>query len=91
MEIGDMVKIRECGSLPELVGGNAEVVEMQMQEFEKYCVYPIWAKMTSGERASKIYGFREDEVEILPKVGELQNINKRRKETMKKKVIFQKY
>jgi len=90
MKIGNAVKIRECDSIPELMGGSAEIVEMQMQEFEKYRVYPIWAKITSGERAGKIYGFREDEVEILPKADEPQDTSiKRREETMKKKVIEQ--
>lgn len=90
MKIGDAVKIRECDSIPELVGRNAEIVEMQMQEFEKCTVYPLWVKITSGERAGKIYGFREDEVEILPKGDEAQDTSiKRREETMKKKVIEQ--
>ncbi|GAH31976.1 unnamed protein product, partial [marine sediment metagenome] len=90
MKIGDEVKVRECDSIPELVGGDAEIVEMQMQEFEKYRVYPIWAKITSGERAGKIYGFQYDEVEILPKGDKAKDINnERREETMKKKVIEQ--
>ena len=67
MKIGDTVKIRYCNSIPELVGENAEIVDLQMQEFEKYRVYPIWAKITSGERADKIYGFRVGEVEIQVK------------------------
>lgn len=90
MKIGDIVKIRECNSLPELVGENAEIVDMQIQEFEKYTVYPLWVKMTSGERTGKIYGFREGEVEILPKAGETQGTsNKRREKTMKTKVVEQ--
>ena len=90
MKIGDAVKVRECDSIPELVGGDVEIVEMQMQEFEKYRVYPIWARITSGERAGKIYGFQYDEVEILPKGDKAKDINnERREETMKKKVIEQ--
>jgi len=90
MKIGDAVNVRECDSIPELVGGDAEIVEMQMQEFEKYRVYPIWAKITSGERAGKIYGFQYDEVEILLKGDKAKDINnERREETMKKKVIEQ--
>ena len=90
MKIGDAVKIGECDSIPELMGGSAEIVEMQMQEFEEYRVYPIWAKMTSGERAGKIYGFKYNEVEILPKGDKPKDINyERREETMKKKVIEQ--
>jgi len=61
-----------------------------MQEFEKYRVYPIWAKITSGERAGKIYGFKYNEVEMLPKAHEAQDISKeRRKDTIKTKVIEQ--
>ena len=67
MKIGNAVKIKECGPIPELVGGSADIVEMQIQESEKYRVYPIWVRMASGKYGGKIYGFREDEVEILPK------------------------
>lgn len=56
MKIGDMVKIRECDSLPKLVGENAEMLHMQ-----------IWVKMTSGERAGKVHVFRDGEVEEIPK------------------------
>lgn len=64
MRVGDAVRVRECGSMPEVVGEIAEIVEMQMQEYEKYRTYPVWAKMTSGELKGKIYGFRESEVEL---------------------------
>lgn len=70
MRIGDTVKIRECDSIPEVVGQNGEIVDMEIQHFAKYTVYPIWVKMTSGERAGEVYGFREGEVELLPKVSE---------------------
>ena len=66
MRVGDAVRIRECGSMPEVVGKNGEIVDMEMQQFAKYTAYPIWVKITSGERAEKVYGFREGEVELLP-------------------------
>jgi len=66
MRIGDIVKIRECTPMPEVVGESAEIVDMQIQEFEKYAVFPVWVKMTSGERKGKTYGFQYDEVEVLP-------------------------
>lgn len=71
MEVGDTVMIKECDLRPELVGENAEIVDLQMQEYEKYCQYPIWAKMTSGEHKGETYGFRYGGVEILPKGDEL--------------------
>ena len=90
MKIGHEVKVRQWDSIPEMVGGDAEIVRLQFQEFEKYRVYPIWAKITSGERAGKIYGFQYDEVEILPKGDKAKDINnERREETMKKKVLEQ--
>jgi len=68
MEVGDTVKIwhKKCDSRPEIMGENADIVDLQMQEYEKYRQFPIWVKMTSGEHKGKIYGFREHEVEILP-------------------------
>jgi len=89
MKIGDTVRIREC-PIAELVGGNAEIVEMQMQEFERYRLYPVWARITSGERAGKTYGFKYGEVEMLTKAHEVEGIkNKRREEIMKTKVLEQ--
>ncbi len=67
VKIGGVVEIKKCDSMPELVGEHGEIVEMQIQEFEKYTVYPVWVKVLSGERKSKIYGFQYDEVEVLPK------------------------
>ena len=78
MKIGDMVKIKECDSIPEAIGESAEIVDMQIQEFDKYAVYPLWVKMTSGERKGKIYGFQYDEVEVLPKVYEALEISAER-------------
>jgi len=90
MKIGDMVKIKKCDSIPEVVGANADIVDMQIQEFEKYTVYPLWVKVTSGERKGKIYGFGYDEVEILPKAYEAQIASKRGGvETVKTKVVEQ--
>ena len=92
MKIGDMVKISKCDSMPEVVGENARIVDMQIQEFEKYTVYPLWVKMTSGKRKGRIYGFQYDEVEIVPKAYEAQAINIEKKggtETVKAKVLAQ--
>ncbi len=92
MKIGDMVKIKECDSIPEAIGESAEIVDMQIQEFDKYAVYPLWVKMTSGERKGKIYGFQYDEVEVLPKVYEALEISAERAggaEIMKTKVAEQ--
>ena len=66
MRVGDIVKIKKCGPMPEVVGESAQIVDLQMQEFEKYRAYPVWVKMTSGERKDKVYGFHYDEVEVLP-------------------------
>lgn len=70
MRVGEIIQIRECGQKPEMVGQRAEVVELQMQEHERYRVYPIWAKLTTGPHAGKIYGFQEVEVETAAKVSE---------------------
>ena len=90
MRTGDTVRVKECASIPEVVGTSAEIVELQMQEYEKYRVYPVWAKVTSGERAGKVYGFRECEVELLPEVIEPQDATiSKEGEIMKTKVIEQ--
>ncbi len=67
IRIGATVKIKKCAPMPEVVGEKAEIVDMQIQEFDKYAVYPVWAKMLTGERKSKIYGFQYDELEVLAK------------------------
>jgi len=69
MKLGDMVRIRECDPIPEVVGEHAEVIDLQIQPYEKYRQYPIWAKMISGEHEGRVYGFHEGEVELLPTVG----------------------
>jgi hypothetical protein len=68
MRVGDTVKILKCESKPELVGKTAQIVDLQIQQYEKYRTYSIWAKMTQGERSGKIYGFREGEIEVLAPV-----------------------
>jgi ribosomal protein S17 len=69
---GDLVKIKQCLPIPEVVGEDAELVELQTQDFERYTAYPVWVKMLSGERKGKIYGFQYDEVEMLPKLPGVQ-------------------
>jgi len=89
MKLGDTVKIKEC-PIAELVGENADIVEMQLQEFEKYTLYPLWVEITSGEHKGKFYGFKYDEVEMLPKVYEAKDTSsEKRGETMKKRVLEQ--
>ncbi|GAI79418.1 unnamed protein product, partial [marine sediment metagenome] len=66
MKIGSVVEIKKCDAIPGVVGEHAEIVRLQIQEFEKYTVYPVWVKMLSGEHKGKIYGFQYDEVEVLP-------------------------
>jgi len=68
MKAGGTVRIKKCDALPELVGEGAEIVDLQTQDFERYATYPVWARVTSGERTDKVYGFHYDEVELLPKV-----------------------
>ena len=67
LKVGGTVKIKKCGPMPEVLGQNAEIVDLQVQEYGKYTVYPVWVKITTGERQGKIYGFRYDEVEVLPR------------------------
>jgi len=89
MKIGDTVRIREC-PVTELVGENAEIVRLQMQEFEKYTAYPLWAEITSGEHKGKFYGFKYEEVEMLPRAYEMPVASdERREKPMKRKVIKQ--
>ncbi len=65
MKIGDTVRIIKCESKPELVGKTAQIIDLQLLQCEKYRTYSIGAKMTSGERSGKIYGFKEGEVEMV--------------------------
>jgi len=66
IRIGATVEIEKCGPMPEIIGENGEVVDMQVQAFEKYTVYPLWIKITTGQHAGKIYGFKYDEVKLAP-------------------------
>jgi len=68
MKIGEIIKVKDCSAIPGVVGEQAEIVNLQTQEFEEYTVYPVWARITTGERKGKVYGFHYDEVELLPKV-----------------------
>jgi len=48
MKVGDTVRVKKCNFLPDVVGKSAEIVGMQIQEFEKYTVYPVWVRMLHG-------------------------------------------
>ena len=65
IRIGATVRIKKCDPMPEVVGENAEIVDMQIQEFDKYATCPVWVKMLTGERKGKVYGFHYDEVELF--------------------------
>ena len=90
ISVGDVVQIKACEPIPELIGEKAEVVELQIQEHEKYRLYPIWVKVTTGKRADKIYGLQEAEVELISKKGEGKKISgTRRVEAIGTKVAEQ--
>jgi hypothetical protein len=72
VRVGDTVDITKCTPVPELVGECAEVVDLQMQPQERYRTYPVWLKLTSGERKGKVYGFAHDEVELLSRTPEIE-------------------
>ncbi len=65
MKVGDVVNIKACDSMPELVGCDGQVVDLQAQPYEKYRTYSIWAKVTSGRSKGKIYGFRDGELNVV--------------------------
>ncbi len=72
MNIGDLVLIRECHSIPALVGQEAKVVVLADPELAKYPVQvlltgdPIKMVTPSGSVLSKgPFHFREDELEPL--------------------------
>jgi hypothetical protein len=69
MRIGSVVQIKRCEAIPEVVGQSAEIVALQIQEFDEYAVYPVWVRVLSGERKDKIYGFQRDELSVLPEAG----------------------
>lgn len=64
MRIGDEVKIKECHKIPELVGEEAVIMALTDQALTKY---PVAVKISSGEHEGKFCGFREDELELVPK------------------------
>ncbi len=68
LKVGGKVKIKKCETMPEVVGDTAEVVDMQIQDSDKYAAFPVWVRMTSGKRNGKIYGFTSEELEIMPRV-----------------------
>lgn len=63
IRIGASVRILECTERPELVGCHGQIVQMQTQEHEEYCVRPLWVKIASGMGAGKTYGFWQHEVQ----------------------------
>ena len=70
MKIGDMVSVKKYDLnldrfRPELMGQNAKIVDVQLQQYEKYRAYPIWARVTTGVHRGGIYGFHENEVELV--------------------------
>ncbi|MBA7519790.1 hypothetical protein ES705_11877 [subsurface metagenome] len=62
MRIGSVVEIKKYDVMPRIVGEYAEIVDLQMQEVEKYRTYPIWGKILFGAQKGSIYGFQYDEV-----------------------------
>jgi ribosomal protein S17 len=70
MRVGDIVRVIKCGPMPEVVGQRAEIVDLQMQEYEMYCVYPVWVKMLTGERQGKVCGFHYAEIEVVERKAE---------------------
>jgi ribosomal protein S17 len=65
MRVGDIVKIANCNPMPGVVGQRAEIVDLQIQEHERYRTYPVWVKILTGERQGKVYGFHYTEVEVV--------------------------
>jgi hypothetical protein len=65
LRLGDMVRIKECEARPELVGAKGQIVQMQTQQYEEYCIRPIWVKITTGEGQGRTCGFWERELEIV--------------------------
>ena len=65
MRIGSVVEVKKYDAMPGVVGEYAEIVRLQIQEFEEYTVYQVWAKILFGEQKGKVHGFRYDEVAEL--------------------------
>jgi len=70
MRVGDIVRVIKCNPMPEVVGQRAEIVDLQMQEYEMYRVYPVWVKMLTGERQGKVCGFHYAEIEVVDRKAE---------------------
>lgn len=66
MNIGDKVKIKNCDTRRELVGQLGEIVDLQIQVYEKYRQYSVWAKIMTGEHKGNTYGFREADIQPVP-------------------------
>ena len=70
MNIGDMVVIKECHKMPDLVGKTAKVVAMVDPELSKYpiqvtTVEPMAIEVPGGVfTTSGPFPFREDELEL---------------------------
>ena len=58
MKIGEIIKVKACGAIPQVVGELAEIVNLQTQEiveqFKGYTTYPVWARITTGEHKGKV-------------------------------------
>jgi hypothetical protein len=67
IKTGDTVRIIKCEWKPRLVGQSAEVLDLPGPKGERYRIYPVSAKMLSGEFRGKLYGFDYDELEVIPK------------------------
>ena len=72
MKIGDIVKIKECHKMPELVGREAKIIGQADPEKASYPFAveltgdPVEVETPVGTAIMKVFGFREDELEILP-------------------------
>ena len=72
MNIGELVTIKECHNIPDLVGKEAKVVSMVDPELAKYPIQVILTgdaitietPMGKGQTKGP-FPFREDELEIL--------------------------
>ena len=64
MQQGQIVIVKECHKIPELVGQTAIVLQVFPPEAGKY---PITVGVQTGEHKGKTANFREEELEILPK------------------------
>ena len=89
MRVGDLVRIKKFEHAEGVVGERAEVVDMQIQEYERYRTYPIWAKVISGKYEGKVFGFREGEVEMLLGEGVVEVAAGRRQEVARTRVAEQ--